>query len=206
MTTLIWLAVAYAVAFVINVIPAFMPATWTVLAFFYLHYKLPLLPLTVGGAACSTLGRTVLALAARRWGRKIVPAKNLESIDALGTWLKQRPSWQVPLVVFVGSLGPIPSNTMFISAGLTTMDLRPVAAGFFAGRVISYTAGALTTAKVANSMGDILSRYWGNTSAIVVQLVSLVLIVVFTQIPWAKILHVSVPTETAGTASTTKSS
>jgi membrane protein YqaA with SNARE-associated domain len=194
MNTLTWLLIAYAIAFVINVIPAFMPATWTVLAFFYVHYHLPLLLLTVGGAAFSTLGRLVLAWAMRRWGRKIVPAKHRAELDGLSTWLDNRPSWQVPLAVFVGSLGPIPSNQLFIAAGLTTVRLAPVAMGFCAGRVISYTVSALAVSKVTTSLESMLRNYWSSPSAWVIQLISLAAIVVFTMIPWTKVLHISVPT------------
>lgn len=201
MTTLAWLAIAYAVTFVINVIPAFMPATWQVLAFFYIRYKLPLLLLTVGGALFSSLGRLVLALAARRWGRKIVPAKQRTEIDALGTWLDDRPSWQVALTVFVFSLGPIPSNQLFIAAGLTTTSLEPVAAGFFAGRIISYTFSVAAASKAAGSLETILRNYWTSPSSWVIQLVSFAAVVVFTMIPWRKVLHISVPTVTAQTQS-----
>lgn len=192
--TLAWLAVAYAIAFVINVFPAFMPATWTVLAFFYVHYKLPLLLLAVGGALFSTLGRLVLAVATRRWGRKIVPAKKRTEIDALGKWLDERPSWQVPLAVFVGSLGPIPSNQLFVAAGLTRTRLAPVAAGFFAGRIISYTLSALAVSKVATSLNTLLRDYWNSPRAWMIQLLSLAALVAFTMIPWRRVLHISVPT------------
>jgi membrane protein YqaA with SNARE-associated domain len=195
MTTLAHLAIAYAVAFVINVIPAFMPATWTVLAFFYVHYKLPLFILTVGGAACSSLGRLVLAWAAGRWGRKIVPAKHRAELDSLGSWLARLPSWEVPLAVFVGSLGPIPSNLLFIAAGLTRTRLAPVVAGFFAGRVVSYTVSAVATAKVAGSLESILRNYWTSPSSWIFQLLSLAAMVAFTMIPWKKVLHISLPAE-----------
>ncbi|HEX6510420.1 MAG TPA: hypothetical protein VF221_22555 [Chloroflexota bacterium] len=202
MTTLAWLAIAYAVAFVINVIPAFMPATWAVLAFFYVHYKLPLLLLTVGGAAFSSLGRLVLALATRRWGRKFVPAKQRREIDALGTWLEQRPAWQIPLAVFIFSLvGVIPSNQLFIAAGLTTIRLAPVVLGFFAGRVISYTVAAVATSKVTYSLDALLKNYLSSPSAWLIQLLSLAAVVGFTMIPWTKVLHIPVPSTTVQTQS-----
>lgn len=57
------LALADAVVVLINMVPAFMPPTWAVLAFLGVRYPLLLLPLTVGGAFAAGLGRTVLALA-----------------------------------------------------------------------------------------------------------------------------------------------
>lgn len=198
MTSLVWLLIAYAVSFVINVIPAFMPATWAVLAFFYVHYHLPLLLVTVGGAVCSSLGRLVLALITRRWGRKLVPAKQQTEIDALGTWLEQRPAWQIPLAVFLFSLvGVIPSNQLFIAAGLTTTRLGPVVLGFFGGRVVSYTVAAVATSKVTYSLDSLLRHAWSSPSAWLIQLVSLAAIIVFTRIPWSKVLHISLPAGTA---------
>ena len=41
-----WTLLAYAIAFVINIVPAFMPSTWMVLAFFHIQFDLPILPLT----------------------------------------------------------------------------------------------------------------------------------------------------------------
>ncbi|HLJ66453.1 MAG TPA: hypothetical protein VKX16_03735 [Chloroflexota bacterium] len=196
MTTLAWLLIAYGVAFAINAIPAFMPATWAVLAFFYVHYKLPLLILTIGGAVFSTLGRLVLAWVARHWGRRIVPAAKRQELDALSSWLENRPAWQVPFVVFIFSvIGVIPSNQLFIGAGLTTTPLAPVALGFFAGRAISYTGAALLTSRVTYSLEGLLRNYWSSPSAWLVQLVSLAAIVAFTMIPWSKVLHISIPTE-----------
>ena len=55
-----WTLLAYAITFFINIIPAFMPSTWMVLAFFHIQFDLPILPLTLGGALFSGLGRIVL--------------------------------------------------------------------------------------------------------------------------------------------------
>jgi hypothetical protein len=46
--------------FGVNIVPAFMPPTWIILAFFYLRYHLNLLPTVIIGAAAATLGRVVL--------------------------------------------------------------------------------------------------------------------------------------------------
>lgn len=201
MTALAHLAVAYATAFVINVIPAFMPSTWLVLAFFYIHYKLPLLLVTIGGAVFASLGRLVLALATRRWGRKIVPAKDRTELDGLGTWLDQRPSWQVPVAVLVYSLGPFPSNQLFIAAGLTRTRLAPVVAGYFVGRVVSFTVSAAATSRAADSLESILRNYWNSPRGVVIQIVSFAALIAFTMIPWRKVLHIPDPTVTQGTQS-----
>ena len=59
MTTVELFLIALAVVFVINVIPAFMPSTWMVIAFFVVVYQLPLWPLCFGGAVSATAGRCI---------------------------------------------------------------------------------------------------------------------------------------------------
>src|SRR5438477_600461 len=55
------LPAAWLTALIINLMPAFMPPTWSVLALFRITTGAPLLPLTVGGAAASAAGRVALA-------------------------------------------------------------------------------------------------------------------------------------------------
>jgi hypothetical protein len=66
------LLAAYAVVFVVNLVPAFMPPTWSILAYFLIRFDLPLLPLAVGGALAASSGRCVLALASNRYGRRVL--------------------------------------------------------------------------------------------------------------------------------------
>jgi hypothetical protein len=43
-----WLLIAWAAAFVINLVPYFMPPTWAVVAYFLIAYRLPVWPLAIG--------------------------------------------------------------------------------------------------------------------------------------------------------------
>jgi hypothetical protein len=104
--------------FAINLAPAFMPPTWSVLAFFRLDFGLPLLPLVAGGALASTAGRLALALAGRRWGRRPLGRQRRESLSRLGAWLEARGQSAAPAVLLY-SVGPLPSSDLFIAAGLT---------------------------------------------------------------------------------------
>src|SRR5829696_5132555 len=126
MPAVVSLLLAWGAVFLINLVPAFMPPTWSILAFFLIHFDLPLLPLALGGAVAATSGRLVLALGARHLGPRVVPAD----------WLRTHQRWVGPAVLLY-SFGPIPSNQLFIAAGLGQLDLRVVAGAFFIGRVIS---------------------------------------------------------------------
>ena len=55
-----------------NVIPALMPPTWIILAFFVSKYQLQLLPVVLIGASCATLGRVILAGISRKYFRRFL--------------------------------------------------------------------------------------------------------------------------------------
>jgi len=71
-----------ALAFVINLVPAFMPSTWMVMAFFYIRFDLPLLVLTIGGAIASAFGRVALARGTRAFSRRFL-TKQRNDLDEL---------------------------------------------------------------------------------------------------------------------------
>jgi len=75
-----WVLIAWASAFVLNLVPYFMPPTWTVVAFFLIAFQLPVLPLAVGCALASTAGRCGLYLTSKRYGRRLLPAKRQRNV------------------------------------------------------------------------------------------------------------------------------
>lgn len=193
MHVVLQLLLAWAIDFTINVVPAFMPPSWTLLAFFYVHFHLPLLVLTVGGATTSTLGRLVLSWEARHWGRRIISDRQKREMAALGAWLAKRSVWQIPLAVLVFSLGPVPSNAIFIAAGLTSVRMLPVVIGFWIGRVISYTVNAYLTHKIVSTFQGIVQEYVSSLGGWIFQIAVILVLAGFTFIPWTKLLHIQVP-------------
>lgn len=183
------LILVYALVFLINVVPAFMPPTWSILAFFLIRFDLPLLPLALGGAIAASLGRTALALLSRRFGRRMLTPERHENLLRLGQWLEERARWATPIAVLVYSFGPIPSNQLFIAVGLAEMRLAPVVAAFFVGRVISYTFWAFTAHEVIDRLDNVFVGYWSNLAALAFQIAVIVLLVIFTRIDWPKVLH-----------------
>lgn len=189
---ILWLLIAYVVDFAIQLPPALMPPSWALLAFFYVHFHLPLLPLTVGGAVSSTLGRIVLALGTRHLGRPFLSNERKENMAGLGAWLNHRPRWQIAGAVFLFAIGPIPSNQVFIAAGLTGTALGPVALGFFLGRVVSYTVLAVVTKSAVGQIETIFSQYFRSWSAIIGVAVTIAVIYALVRINWIKLLHIPV--------------
>lgn len=197
MHTLLWLLVAYLVDFFFQIPPALTPPSWALLAFFYIHFHLPLLPLTLGGAVSSTLGRLVLALGAGRLGRPLISPEKQRNLDHLGVWLNSRPAWQITVAIFLFAIGPIPSNQVFIAAGLTKTRLTSVAVGFFTGRAVSYTVLAEAAKKAVSQITAIFAQYFHSWSAVVGVAVTIAVIVALPRINWMKFLPI--PSEMPGT-------
>jgi membrane protein YqaA with SNARE-associated domain len=192
-TSFDWLLSAYAVAIAINVIPYFMPATWIVVAFFLIVLHLPFWPLCIGCAIASTAGRCILAWMSRRWGRRLLSPKRQQNVAALGSWLNQRADWARALEVFVYALGPIPSNLIFIAAGLARASIGPVAAGFLAGRLLSYPVLAGGARGVNDHFDNLFFRALHDPKTLILELASIAAIVVFTRIDWPRVLHIPMP-------------
>jgi uncharacterized membrane protein YdjX (TVP38/TMEM64 family) len=179
--------------FVVNLVPAFMPPTWSFLAFFLIRFDLPLLPLALGGAVAATAGRTVLALASRRWGGRLLPARRRQNLERLGAWLEERARWAAPVAVLLYSFGPIPSNELFIAAGVTRMRLAPIAGAFFAGRVVSYTFWAASARAVVGELEGVFLGHWQSAGFLALELLALTGLLLFTRIDWPRRLGLPEP-------------
>ena len=179
-----WIAVALVLAFAINLVPAFMPSTWMILTFFYIRYDVPLLPLTIGGAIVSGLGRLVLAKASQWFSRRFMVEKR-DDLELLGDYLDRNRRVAAP-ATFLYTLTPFPTNNLFIAAGMVGVNLAWVLAGFWAGRILADTFWVWTTERVFSSLGDVFEGAVGTRWAIGLQLLSVVSVVLLYLVPWAR--------------------
>jgi membrane protein YqaA with SNARE-associated domain len=198
MSTLVALLAAWAIAFVINLVPAFMPPTWSVLAIFHVLNHPPLLLLTVGGAAMSALGRVGLALLSRRF-RNILPATDRRNAEALSAFVNRHRRWR-EAIVFGYCLGPFPSNAVFVAAGVGRVPLLPVTIAFFLSRCIADTLWVWTAGQVTGNVGGLFVKQLTDWKAIALQIVALAAIVLFFRLPWARWLGVQPDSDAAGSA------
>lgn len=143
-----------AVVLGVNLMPALGPPTWLVVVLFRLESDLPLVPLVGIGALCATTGRVLLARATRyalRW----LPSSRVANLRAAGEKLRvKRSRAAVGLGVFL--LSPLPSAQLFEAAGAMRLALRPLAAAFFVGRLVTYGAYAASASAVDESLGGAL--------------------------------------------------
>ncbi|HET9592245.1 MAG TPA: hypothetical protein VFP17_04945 [Solirubrobacterales bacterium] len=148
------LAIALAVVFAVNLLPAFGPPTWAVLVFFSLDFDLPAVPLVLGGALAAASGRFVLANGARRLRPRLSPAR-LDRLDRAQTALSaDRRRTAASLGIF--ALSPVPSGQLFTAAGLMTVPLLPLTAAFFAGRLVSYSIYVGAASIAEKNLGDLV--------------------------------------------------
>lgn len=178
---------AMALAFIINLVPAFMPSTWMVMAFFYIEFDLPLLALTVGSAFASAAGRLVLAKASTAFTRRFA-RREQSDLRELGGFLDEHRRYVGP-AVFAYALTPLPTNNLFIAAGMVEVDLAGVLAGFVAARVLANTFWVWTTDRVFNSLGDLFTSALTGPAGITLQVLGLASVVLLFKVPWARWLR-----------------
>lgn len=188
MSTLGWIGVMLGTVFVVNLMPAFGPPTWTVLVFFRIKYDVPAVPLVLGGAAAAACGRFVLASVFRRIGWRLPEGKRRD-LEAVGEALTERRAsrWGTFALFLVS---PFPSTQLFEAAGLTPqVDLRAVTLAFFLGRLVTYSIYVGGATLAAETVSSVIDEGFRSPWAIALQLFLLALLAAFVLTPWAKILR-----------------
>jgi len=147
--------VLFVVVFVLNVLPAFAPPTWTTMSF--IGFAIPnvdIALLAVVAAIAATSGRIVLAKLSRVLVRqRLLSAETQHNVDTIKLGIETRPA--VAFGTFLGyALSPLPSNYLFIAYGLTTLPIVVLAIPFFVGRLVSY-AFWITTASTVGDWLDV---------------------------------------------------
>lgn len=181
------MAVLFLVVFVLNLLPAFAPPTWTAMSFIGLAIpNIDVLLLAVVAAVAATGGRIVLAKLSRAIVRqKFLTEEARRNVDAIRAGIENRRAMTVG--TFLGySLSPLPSNYLFIAYGLTSLPIVLLAAPFFIGRFVSYAFWART----ASTVGDWLDWDWVESAPYFVayfvlsQLLLIPVIYGFTRLDW----------------------
>lgn len=170
-----------------NIAPGFMPPTWMILAFFYLQFNLSLLPLVIIGAIFATLGRTVLYLLSKNYLRRLFPSEIVENYGVIGKFFKKNNKLTAPLVLTYAFL-PIPSNQVFIMAGLAGLKIEIIAGSFLAGRLISYSFWVSVASQVTNRLEGIFQSHISQGGVIAAEVLGFALIIIIGKINWKKVL------------------
>lgn len=182
-----WLLVGVGAA-LLNVIPAFMPPTWALLAWAHVQEDAGVLPLALVGAIGATTGRAILALGSRQLGTRIIPRRWRENITALAETLRARKSWGISTLALMG-LGAVPTNQLFLAAGIARTPLRALLIVFGASRFIGYIFWIIAANTAVSSIGDALRPRLGSGAAIAAQVIAFALLIAVMQIDWKGVIH-----------------
>ena len=172
---------------IFNVIPAFMPPTWTVISYVYIRYDTNLLLLTFIGALSSSFGRVLLSRSSHTFGNKVLSNGTEESLTFLGKRIEGK-GIRMFTIALVWAMSPIASNPLFIAVGLSNSKLRAVISGFFIGRIISYFILAYTTSKVVENLNDLFFDGVFTWQKILVEIISIFLIMLYVALDWKELI------------------
>lgn len=183
----LWWILLFAGIVVLNVIPAFMPPTWTLLAWAHINYGIPVLLIAGVGALGAATGRLLLALGSRAFGIHIIPARWHANIQTLIDTIRSRPALSLgSLGLF--ALGPIPTNHLFIAVGLAGSPLKAVTTVFGVARFLSYVLWVQAAETAVSSLDEILKPALGGTAAIAAQVLGFAALILVMQVDWAIVL------------------
>ncbi|MBU0975696.1 MAG: hypothetical protein ABIE03_06890 [Patescibacteria group bacterium] len=171
------------VIILINVIPAFMPPTWTVVSFVYIRNEVNLFVLTLIAAISSSSGRFLLA----KFSKTVVPAvfsvSAVRNLDFIGLKI-DKGKIQIFLISLIWALSPFPSNTLFLAVGFSGARLRYTFAGFFTGRLVSYYSLAYASKLVYVSIQDILAEGILNWQSLIITSSGFILLIFYLALDW----------------------
>jgi membrane protein YqaA with SNARE-associated domain len=181
------IAVLFIVVFVLNVLPAFAPPTWTTMSFIGLAIpNIDVLLLAAVAAVAATCGRIVLAKLSRALVRqRLLTENSRRNIDAIKIGIENQRAMTIG--TFLGyAISPLPSNYLFIAYGLTSLPIAFLSAPFFIGRLVSYAFWTRT----ASTIGDWLDWDWFESAPyflayfLLSQLLLVPVIYAFTRFDW----------------------
>jgi membrane protein YqaA with SNARE-associated domain len=178
-------ALAAAVIFAVNLLPAFGPPTWAVLVFFKVRYDLDIVPLVLLGGVAAASGRFVLASAAVRFHDRLSPERRASlraAADAIGAG-KGRGVAMLGLF----ALSPLPSAQLFLAAGLLQLRLVPLTLAFFAGRLVSYSLYVTAASAASDTVSELIGKSLGSPAAIALQVAMLALLVALARVDWRRV-------------------
>jgi hypothetical protein len=124
-----------------------------------------------------------------RWvGPRFLTRETQQDLDALAAFLRGHRTRLVLALMFITPVQPLPSNQLFLAAGLAGMDLRLIGPCFFIGRAVEYTVAALAASRAAADLAELFGHRFTSTPGVLVELMSLASIVILAMIPWARLL------------------
>ena len=143
--------IVFAIIFGMNLLPAFAPPTWTVLAYFALTLGIFVPLLIVTGVVAAATGRWGLATLFRRYRHKL-PKSYITNMENAETHLiKSQSRTRALLALFLVS--PLSSAQLFEAAGMMkSIAIKPLVLAFAAGRLVTYSITVSSASAISCSL------------------------------------------------------
>lgn len=167
-----------------NLLPAFAPPTWTVLAYFALTLGISDPLLIAIGVLAASLGRWGLASIFRRYRDKL-PNSYVRNMENAATYLtKTQHHARALLALFL--ISPLSSAQLFEAAGIMkSIAIRPLVLAFAAGRLVTYSITVTgASAVAASSFGEIFITSVKSPAAIALHVLMIAALVILGNIKW----------------------
>ena len=127
--------VLFVVIFLLNLLPAFAPPTWTAMSFIGLTIPgIDFISLAVVAAAAATFGITLAKLSRAIVRQRLLSQQTRCNVDAIKHGIERRPVTTFGTFLAY-ACSPLPSNYLFIAYGLTSLPITFLALPFFVGRL-----------------------------------------------------------------------
>ena len=175
------------VVFGINLLPGFAPPTWAVLVICALNFGLKPVYLVPIGAVMAASGRWILANVARHF-RTRMSEKRKRSLEAVRSRIHTGRKSAIAMVgIFL--LSPLPSNQLFLAAGLMDLPLGRLALAFMLGRLVTYSIYVKGASIARESFGDAFREQLTSPMAIAIQVGVFASLALLLLVDWEKVLN-----------------
>ncbi len=154
-----------------NITPILAPPTWAMLAYFHVQQDVAILPATIIGAFGATVGRVLLALASRRFGTRLIPARRQADVERAITRIRDEKRLSIPLLGLF-AVGPVPKSLLFMAAGMARIPLAPGAIVYGFARAAIYGVALTATSQAASSLSEVITSPVGGPILIATQVAS----------------------------------
>jgi uncharacterized membrane protein YdjX (TVP38/TMEM64 family) len=178
--------ILFAVVLGVNLMPAFGPPTWSIIAAFGLNSDLPMPGIALAGALAAASGSLLLALATRclrHWASERTRGNLAAARMAL-----EHDKMRGILGLAQFALSPLPSAQLFKAAGWTGVRLLPFTLAFFSVRLISYgiyAGGAKAVQQL--TFAETFRQNLASPLAVPVLVIMLAGLVALTRVSWARV-------------------
>jgi hypothetical protein len=165
--------------FLMNANPLLTVPTWIMVSVFIGSTDvLSALPVIAAAVMVSSLGRYTLAHFSKPMTKHLLSAKQKKNVKFINKFLDKDTGMTWPFMVsFLYALSPLPTNALFIIAGIGRLRMMSLLAGFFLGEFLSNIAYI-----------SILAVSLSSVQCIILGLIGLVITIAIIFVDWEKFI------------------